>query len=74
MFDKITKNFLKKISKEIKKAENQKIIQEDIIRPIMKNITTKIYPWVNLLFFMYSLILILIISILVLVLINRKTI
>lgn len=74
MLDKLTHECLRKISIEIKKSENQQLIHNEIISPMMKNISNKVYPWINLLLFMYSVMLILIISILVLILFNRKTI
>jgi len=73
MIDQITTQFLQKMAKEMKKDENQQIINDEIIKPIMKNISKKIYYWINILFFMYSIILILIVSILILILLNKKS-
>jgi hypothetical protein len=70
--DQLTTQILNNIAKEIKKPENQETLNE-IVKPLIKNISNKMYHWINILFFMYSLILILIVSILILILINKKS-
>jgi hypothetical protein len=72
MLEKITKNFINRIILEIKKPDNKKKLEENIINPIFSNLTDKIYPYVSLLFIMYSLSLILIIIILILIIIYNK--
>lgn len=72
MFDKLTKDIINKLNIELKKEENKKIIRDQIINPILSEITDAIYPYINMLFFMYSLILILIIIILILIILKKK--
>ena len=66
MIDKITKDLITKFIIEINKPENKSRLENDIITPIFSIFTYKIYPYVLLLFIMFSLNLILIIIILVL--------
>ncbi len=72
MIDKLTKDIINKLNIELKKEENKKIIRDQIINPILSEITDAIYPYINMLFFMYSLILILIIIILILIIFKKK--
>ena len=72
MIDKLTKDIINKLNLELKKEENKKIIRDQIINPILSEITDAIYPYINMLFFMYSLILILIIIILILIIFKKK--
>ena len=72
MIDKLTKDIINKLNIELKKEENKKIIRDQILNPILSEITDAIYPYINMLFFMYSLILILIIIILILILLKKK--
>jgi hypothetical protein len=75
MIEKLIKDFLSKFVTEIKKPDNKKVIEEEILNPVFSNFTEKIYPYVSLLFIMYSLNLILIIVILILIIIyNNKNI
>ena len=72
MIDKITRDFIDKMVVEVKKEDNKKKIKEEILNPILSEFSEKIYPYINILFFMYSINLILIIVILVLILLRRK--
>lgn len=72
MIDKLTKDIINKLNIELKKEENKKIIRDQILNPILSEITDAIYPYINMLFFMYSLILILIIIILILIILKKK--
>lgn len=72
MIEKLTKDFINKIILEINKQENKEKLESDIINPIFSNFAERIYPYVSLLFIMYSLNLILIIIILVLIIIYNK--
>ena len=74
MIDKLVKDIIKKCVEEIKKEENKYLIETDLINPILKNFSERIYPYVSLLFIMYSLNLLLIIIILILIIIfhNKK--
>jgi len=65
MLEKITKDFIKKIICEIKKQDNQETLEKDLINPILANFSERIYPYVSLLFIMYSFNLFLIIIILI---------
>ena len=53
-------------------AENKIIIENDVIAPIFSNFADRIYPYVSLLFIMYSLNLVLIIVILFLIIIYKN--
>jgi len=72
MIDKLIKDFVKKAVVEIKKKENKELLEKEIIDPVLKSFTERIYPYVSLLFIMYSLNLVLIIIILVLLIIYNK--
>jgi hypothetical protein len=72
MLDKITKDFISKLVIEINKPENKLIIENDVIAPIFSNFADRIYPYVSLLFIMYSLNLVLIIVILFLIIIYKN--
>ena len=72
MINKLIKDFIDKSIIELKKKENKERIEEEILNPIFKNFTEKIYPYVSLLFLMYCLNLVLIIVILILIIIYNK--
>ena len=72
MLDKLTKDFINKIVIEINKDENKTKIEQDVLNPIFSNFADRIYPYVSLLFIMYSLNLILIIVVLVLIIMYNK--
>lgn len=72
MIEKITKDFINKLILEINKQDNKDKLEKDIINPIFSNFTDRIYPYVSLLFIMYSINLILIIIILVLIILYNK--
>jgi hypothetical protein len=72
MIDKITKDFINKLILEVNKPENKTKLENDVIAPIFANFADRIYPYVSLLFVMYSLNLILIIVILILIIIYNK--
>jgi len=73
MIDKLTKDFINKIIIEINKSDNKIKLEKEVINPIFLNFADRIYPYVSLLFIMYSLNLILIIIILILIIIyNNK--
>ncbi len=76
MIDKLIKDLIKKSIEEFKKEENKDLIEKDLVNPILKNFSDRIYPYVSLLFIMYSLNLLLIIIILVLIIMfhNKKNI
>lgn len=72
MINKLTKDFINKIVIEINKTDNKEKLEKEIINPIFSNFAGKIYPYVSLLFIMYTLNLILIIIILILIIIYNK--
>ena len=72
MLDKLIKDFVKKTVIEIKKQENKDLIEKEIVDPVLKSFTDRIYPYVSLLFIMYCLNFVLIIIILVLLIIYNK--
>ena len=74
MIDKLTKDFIDKIIIELNKKENKEKLENKIINPILYNFTCKLFPYISLLFIMYSLNIILIISIIILILYNKKLI
>jgi hypothetical protein len=68
MTEKLTKELLSRIVDEIKKEENQKKIEIDILNPILIKFSNKIYPYVKIVFsiFILNFILVLIIFIMIL--------
>jgi len=74
MINKLTTDFINKLIQEINKEENREKLENEIISPIFSNFAERIYPYVSLLFIMYSLNLILIIIILILIILynNKK--
>ena len=72
MLDKLTKDFISKIVIEINKEENKTKLEQEVINPIFTNFANRIYPYVSLLFIMYSLNLILVIIVLVLIILYNK--
>ena len=74
MIDKLTKNLIDKIVIELSKEDNKEKLEKKIINPILNNFTCKLFPYISLLFIMYSFNIILIISIIFLILNNKKII
>ena len=71
MIDKLTKQLINKLILEFNKEENKQKLNEELFNPVLKIFTNKIYPYISLLFIVYSINLIIIISILVLVIIKK---
>jgi len=71
MIDKLTKQLISKLILEFNKEENKQKLNEELFNPVLKIFTDKIYPYISLLFIVYSINLIIIISILVLVIIKK---
>ncbi len=75
MIEKIIKNLIDKLLLEVKKEENQSIIEIELLNPLLTKYTNKLYPYVSLLLFLYCLNLLLIIIILTLIIMfNREKI
>jgi hypothetical protein len=74
MAEKITKDLLNRIITEIKKEENQKRIENDILNPILVKFSNKIYPYVKIVFSIFILNFILVLVIFILILCNSKKI
>jgi hypothetical protein len=72
MVDKIAKDVINRIVVEINKEDNKMKLEKEIINPILLMFSNKIYPYVSLLFIMYSINLVLIIIVLVLTIIYNK--
>jgi hypothetical protein len=72
MIDKLTKDFLKRIVTEINEEENKIMINNNIIAPIWKNFTEKVFPYISLLFILYLINFIIIIIILIIILNKKK--
>jgi hypothetical protein len=72
MIDTLTKDFINKFIIEINKIENKKRIENEIINPLICSFSNKIFPYVSLLFIMYTLNLILIITVLILIIMYNK--
>ena len=71
MIDKISKQIIEKMVNEFNKEDNQKKLNNELLNPIFKTFTDRIYPYISLLFIIYSINLIIIIAILVLVIIKK---
>lgn len=72
MVEKITKDLLNRIITELKKEENQKKIENEILNPILIKFSNKIYPYVKILFSFFILNFILILIILILIICNSN--
>ena len=72
MIEKIIKDSIDKLILELNKGDNKEKLEKEIINPILTNFTCKLFPYISLLFIMYSLNIILIISIIILILNNKK--
>ena len=72
MLEKLTKDFISKLIIEINKEENKTKLEQEVINPIFSNFANRIYPYVSLLFIMYSLNLILVIIVLILIILYNK--
>jgi len=68
MIDKLIKDCIDKVVIELNKEDNKEKLEKKIITPILNNFTCKLFPYISLLFIMYSFNIILIISIIILIL------
>jgi hypothetical protein len=71
MIEKISKQIIEKMVNEFNREDNQKKLNNELLNPIFKTFTDRIYPYISLLFIIYSINLIIIIAILVLVIIKK---
>ena len=75
MAEKLTKNILNRIITEIKKEENQKIIEDEILNPILFKFLNRIYPYFKFVFGIFILNFLLVLTIFILLIIfNNKSI
>lgn len=68
------KNTIQKIVEEFQEEETKKKIFDEIVIPILDKFCDKIYPYVTLLFIMYTINLILIIAILLIIIMTRNVV
>ena len=68
------KNTIQKIVEEFQEEETKKKIFDEIVIPILDKFSDKIYPYVTLLFVMYTINLILIIAILLIIIMTRNVV
>jgi len=54
MIDKFIKDLIQKTIIEFKKKENKDLLENEILNPIFSSFSDRIYPYVSLLFIMYS--------------------
>ena len=72
MIKKLTQDFLNKVVIELKKEENKNKINQEILKPIIEKFSNMVYPYVTLLFIMYTLNIIIIVIILIIILNKKK--
>jgi hypothetical protein len=72
MVEKLTSDLLSRVINEIKKDENQKKIEIEILNPILVKFSNKIYPYVKIVFFIFILNFMLVFIILILIIIFNK--
>ena len=74
MIEQLTKDFINKITLEISKDDNKKKIRTQILEPLFMEFSDKIYPYITILFTMYSINLVLILIILFFIVTKKKNI
>ena len=67
MISKLTTQLIDKIITEINKIDNRTKLEREILNPVLSSFSEKLYPYVSLLFIMYSINLFFLIIILVLI-------
>tara|TARA_B110000971_G_C19937246_1_gene466966 strand:+ start:48 stop:290 length:243 start_codon:yes stop_codon:yes gene_type:complete len=72
MVEKLTSDLLNRVINEIKKKENQTIIEIEILNPLLIKFSSKIYPYVKIGFFIFILNFLLVFIILILIIISYK--
>ena len=72
MINKIIKEFINKLIVEINKPDNKKIINDEIMIPLLTDFINKLYPYILFVFTIFILNLILIIIILILIILYNK--
>ena len=72
MIDQLTKDFIHKISIELRKDDNQRIIKSEIMDPLFNEVSIKVNPYISILFGMYCFNLVLIIVILLIIIFKKK--
>jgi hypothetical protein len=65
--EKITKDILNKIIIEVKKEENQKRIESELLNPLLIKFADKLYPYIKIVFIIFILNFLLVLIILILI-------
>jgi hypothetical protein len=71
MIGKLTAQLINRLVEELNKIENRIKLEKEILNPILSTFTNKLYPYVSLLFIMYSINLFFLILILILILMKK---
>ena len=71
MIGKLTTQLIDRLVEELNKMENRIKLEKEILNPILSTFTNKLYPYVSLLFIMYSINLFFLILILILILMKK---
>lgn len=72
MIEKMIKDFIEKLVCEAKKEENQSKLEEELLNPLFIKYSNKLYPYLNILLYLYCLNLFLIILIIILIIMFNK--
>jgi hypothetical protein len=73
MIEKIMKDFIEKLIFEIKKEEIQNKLEDELLNPLFIKYSNKLYPYLNILLYLYCLNLFLIILIIILIIMFNRT-
>jgi hypothetical protein len=73
MIEKVLKDFIEKLIFEIKKEENQNKLEDELLNPLFIKYSNKLYPYLNILLYLYCLNLFLIILIIILIIMFNRT-
>ena len=71
MIGKLTTQLINRLVEELNKIDNRIKLEKEILNPILSTFTNKLYPYVSLLFIMYSINLFFLILILILILMKK---
>ena len=71
MISKLTTQLINKMIEEFNNIDNKIKFEKEILNPILSTFTNKLYPYISLLFIMYSINLFFLILILILILLKK---